>query len=82
MAMAQDDNLAGRYIVRFYDALKAAGYGPEFHVYESGGHGWGMRTQGTSSDHWVDEFFWWMEANGLTRKPGEPARGHEDPDTR
>jgi acetyl esterase/lipase len=67
MAMAQDDNLAGTYIVRFYDALKAAGYKPEFHIYNSGGHGWGMRKQGKSSDHWIDEFYYWLEAQGLTR---------------
>ena len=69
MAMAQDDNLAGQYIVRFYDALKTAGYRPEFHVYNSGGHGWGMRKQGKTSDHWIDEFYYWLEAQGLTRPP-------------
>lgn len=67
MAMAQDDTLAGPYIVHFYDALKAAGYKPEFHVYNRGGHGWGMRKQGTTSDHWIDEFYYWLEAQGLTR---------------
>jgi len=67
MAMAQDDELAGQYIVRFYDALKAAGYRPEFHIYSSGGHGWGMRKQGKPSDHWIDEFYYWLEAHGLTR---------------
>jgi acetyl esterase/lipase len=67
MAMAQDDNLAGTYIVAFYDALKAAGYKPEFHIYSSGSHGWGMRKQGKTSDHWIDEFYYWMEAQGLTR---------------
>ena len=67
MAMAQDDNLAGPYIVRFYEALKAAGHNPEFHIYNHGGHGWGMRKQGTSSDHWIDEFYWWLEAQGLAR---------------
>jgi acetyl esterase/lipase len=66
MAMAQDDNLAGTYIVAFYDALKAAGYKPEFHIYSHGGHGWGMRKQGTTSDHWIDEFYYWLEAQGLT----------------
>ncbi len=70
MAMAQDDNLAGQYILRFYEALKAAGYRPEFHIYNSGGHGWGMRKQGRTSDHWIDEFYYWLEAQGLTR----PAR--------
>jgi acetyl esterase/lipase len=67
MAMAQDDNLAGKYIVAFYDALKAAGYKPEFHIHRSGGHGWGMRKQGKTSDHWIDEFYYWLEAQGLTR---------------
>jgi acetyl esterase/lipase len=67
MEMAQDDNLAGPQIVAFYDALKAAGYKPEFHLYEHGGHGWSMRKQGTTSDHWIDEFYWWLEAHGLTK---------------
>ena len=67
MAMAQDDTLAGAYIVRFYDALKAAGYRPEFHIYHSGGHGWGMRKQGKSSDHWIDELYYWLDAQGLAR---------------
>jgi acetyl esterase/lipase len=68
MEMAQDDNLAGPQIVAFYDALKAAGYKPEFHIYEHGGHGWGMRKQGTTSDHWLEEFYWWLEAHGLTKR--------------
>ncbi|MGA7522002.1 MAG: alpha/beta hydrolase [Acidobacteriaceae bacterium] len=67
MEMAQDDNLAGPQILAFYDAMKAAGYKPEFHIYEHGGHGWSMRKQGTTSDHWLDEFYWWLEAHGLTK---------------
>jgi dipeptidyl aminopeptidase/acylaminoacyl peptidase len=54
-------------IVAFYEALKDAGYKPEFHIYEHGGHGWSMRKQGTTSDHWLDEFYWWLEAHGLTK---------------
>jgi acetyl esterase/lipase len=69
MEMAQDDTLAGPQIVAFYDALKAAGYKPEFHIYNRGGHGWTMRKQGTTSDHWIEEFYWWLEAQGLTRPP-------------
>jgi acetyl esterase/lipase len=66
MEMAQDDTLAGPQIVAFYDALKAAGYKPEFHIYSHGGHGWSMRKQGTTSDHWLDELYWWLESQGLT----------------
>jgi len=29
--------------------------------------GFGMRKQGTSSDHWIDEFYYWLEAQGFTR---------------
>lgn len=67
MEMAQDDNLAGPQIVAFCDAMKVAGYKPEFHIYEHGGHGWSMRKQGTTSDHWIEEFYWWLEARGLTK---------------
>ena len=45
LAVAQDDTLAGPAVARFFDALKAAGYKPELHVFSSGGHGFGMRKQ-------------------------------------
>jgi acetyl esterase/lipase len=67
LAVAQDDTGAGPLVTRFYDALKAAGYKPELHVFSSGGHGFGMRKQGKSSDHWIDELYFWLEAHGLTR---------------
>jgi acetyl esterase/lipase len=67
MAWAQDDTLAGAAVVKFYDALRSAGIKPEAHIFSSGGHGFGMRKQGASSDHWIDEFYYWLEARGLTR---------------
>jgi acetyl esterase/lipase len=67
LAVAQDDAGAAPLVMRFYDALKAAGYRPELHVFASGGHGFGMRKQGKTSDHWIDEFYFWLEAQGLTR---------------
>jgi len=74
LAVAQDDNGAGFLTDRLYAALLAAGYRPEVHRFQSGGHGFGMTRRMTTSDHWIDEFFWWMESNGLTRKPGDPDR--------
>jgi acetyl esterase/lipase len=71
LAWAQDDAVARGPVVRFHDALAAAGHRPETHVFASGGHGFGMRRQGTSSDHWIDAFYFWLEAQGLTR----PAAG-------
>ena len=67
MAWAQDDPLVLGPIVKFYDALKAGGHKPEVHIYGTGGHGFGMRKQNTTSDHWIDEFYYWLEAQGFTK---------------
>ena len=66
MAWAQDDELAQQPVVKFYEALRAAGNKPEVHIYSAGGHGFGMRKQGTTSDHWIEEFYWWLQAKGFT----------------
>lgn len=68
MAWAQDDPVARAAIVRFHGALVAAGDRPEVHVYSAGGHGFGMKHQGTTSDHWIDAFYYWLQAQGLTRR--------------
>ena len=67
LAWAQDDAVAPGAIVRFKDALTTAGIKPEMHVYSAGGHGFGMKKQGTSSDYWIDEFYHWLQAQKLTR---------------
>jgi acetyl esterase/lipase len=69
LAWAQDDPLALEPVIRFYDSLKSAGCKPEAHIFSAGGHGFGMRKQGTSSDHWIDAFYYWLEAQGFTRPP-------------
>jgi len=68
LTWAQDDPLVLPLLVKFYEALRAAGHKPEVHVFGSGGHGFGMRKQGTSSDHWTDAFYYWLEAQGLTKR--------------
>ncbi|MGH8363049.1 MAG: alpha/beta hydrolase [Gammaproteobacteria bacterium] len=66
MAWTQDDTTAGYAMVRLYKALIEAGDKPEAHIYNAGGHGFGMGKQGTTSDHWIDEFYFWLQAQGLT----------------
>ena len=61
MAWARDDAVALRPVVRLRDALVAAGQTPEVHEYDKGGHGFGMKKQGTSSDRWVDDFWRWLQ---------------------
>jgi acetyl esterase/lipase len=68
MAWAQDDELVLDAIVKFYEALKASGNNPEAHIFSRGHHGFGMKKQGTTSDHWIDEFYYWLEAQGLTHR--------------
>jgi dipeptidyl aminopeptidase/acylaminoacyl peptidase len=67
MAWAQDDTVALDAVVKFYEALKSAGDKPEAHICSAGGHGFGMRKQGASSDHWIDAFYYWLQAQGFTR---------------
>ncbi|MFL6210979.1 MAG: alpha/beta hydrolase [Pyrinomonadaceae bacterium] len=71
LAWAQDDAVALAPVVKFHDALKAAGHKPEVHIFSAGGHGFGMRKQGTSSDLWIDEFCYWLAAQGFTRRAGK-----------
>lgn len=67
LAWAQDDPVALDPVVRFHAALTAAGQKPEVHIFSAGGHGFGMHRQGTSSDHWIDAFYFWVAAQGLTK---------------
>lgn len=71
LAWAQDDPQAREPVVKFYAALTAAGQKPEAHIFSAGGHGFGLKKQGTTSDHWIDEFYYWLEAQGLTRPAGK-----------
>lgn len=71
IAAAADDPLLPNDAIQLYGAWKAAGRDAELHVYERGGHGFGMTVQGTTSDQWFDEFVRWMQSRGLY-KPSVP----------
>lgn len=66
MAWAQDDEVGRDAVVKFYDALVSAGSNPEAHIFNAGGHGFALKKQGTTSDHWPDEFIEWLQARGIT----------------
>ena len=48
-----------------FSAWRARGFSAEMHVFHQGGHGFGMNRRRNSSDHWIDEFGWWMQSLGL-----------------
>ncbi|MBC2669894.1 alpha/beta hydrolase [Novosphingobium piscinae] len=73
LAQAQDDVLVGPELGGFYAALTRAGYQPELHLYARGGHGFGMKPQGLSSDRWIESFRSWITAGGFDRaRPAAP----------
>jgi acetyl esterase/lipase len=65
IATAADDIFFPKDGLLLYDAWTKAGRPAELHQYERGGHGFGMKVTGAPSDHWFDEFVWWMQARGL-----------------
>jgi len=64
-AIAADDPFFAGKGFGLIDAWIAAKRPTELHVFAKGGHGFDMEKQGFSSDHWADEFLWWMEASGF-----------------
>ena len=56
MVWAQDDEIARTPIVKFCKTLVASGARPEAHMYQAGGHGFGLKEQPTTSDKWAAEF--------------------------
>jgi acetyl esterase/lipase len=66
IAVAEDDPIAAVPVLKFFEALRAAKLSPELHVFRSGQHGFSMSLRNGTSDHWIEELYWWMESYGLT----------------
>jgi len=66
-AQASDDAFFGHKGYGLVEAWEKAGKPVEFHLYDGGGHGFGMQTQHKTSDLWLSEFTAWMNARGLLK---------------
>ncbi|MEX1828965.1 alpha/beta hydrolase [Luteibacter sp. CQ10] len=66
LAQAADDPIAdiGNSLVMF-DALKKNGVDVEMHVFDKGGHGWGLGDPGTAVASWPRLFAAWARRNGF-----------------
>ena len=64
---AANDPIAAAGSVATYTKWKTAGYSVELHMYSKGGHGFGMNKQGLPSDHWIERFGDWLEAQGFMK---------------
>lgn len=67
VAMAADDPLFGGRGFALVDGWIAAKRPAELHVFAKGGHGFGMNATRTSSEHWIDSFYWWIQASGFLK---------------
>ena len=60
MAIAVDDPLFKQGGLNMVDKWLKESDRTEFHLYSGGGHGFGMRPQGTTSDHWIEHYLNWL----------------------
>ena len=65
IAAAADDMATSAGISTVYGAWHSAGVPAELHVFEAGGHGFGVLHQGKSSDQWLSLFDHWLRAHGF-----------------
>ena len=64
---ATDDPLdLAKGSVELYSSMLEAQKPVALHMYAKGGHGFGMKEQGLPSDHWIERFYEWSLAQGLT----------------
>ncbi|MFZ2995813.1 alpha/beta hydrolase [Sphingobium sp.] len=67
-AIAADDPLFGNRPFTLIDDWRAAKRPVEFHLYERGGHGFGMYQKATTSTGWFDAFVRWIDMHGMLKK--------------
>ena len=74
VALAADDPLFGNGGFGLIEAWRTAKRPVEFHLYEQGGHGFGMYPKTTTSTGWFDAFSRWLEMRGFMKATAAPAR--------
>lgn len=72
IAAAADDPFLPDDSLRIYSAWKKVGASAELHVYEQGGHGFGLTPRRLTSDHWYEHLVSWMQMHQLIH----PAKGN------
>ena len=65
IALAADDPFFANDGIGLVDAWRAAKRPVEFHLYEQGGHGFGMYQKPTTSTGWFDAYVRWLGMHGL-----------------
>lgn len=63
--LASDDHFFAAQGFGLVDAWIAAKRPVELHLYQDGGHGFGLGRPGTTSDGWIAQFMTWLRVNGF-----------------
>jgi acetyl esterase/lipase len=67
IALAADDPFFANSGYGLIDSWKAAKHPVEFHLYEQGGHGFGMYPKETTSTGWFEAFVRWLGMHGMLK---------------
>jgi acetyl esterase/lipase len=67
IALASDDPFFANNGFGLIDSWRAAKRPVEFHLYEQGGHGFGMYQKETTSTGWFDAFARWLGMHGYLK---------------
>ena len=70
MVIAHDDRDRSVAVAELYIALKRANVSAELHIYESGGHGYGLRRAELPVTRWTDRMEEWLRRLGLLDPSG------------
>ncbi|TCP93769.1 acetyl esterase/lipase [Sphingomonas sp. PP-CE-1A-559] len=63
--LAANDPLFANKGFGLIESWQKAGKPVEFHLYQAGGHGFGLGKKGTTSTGWFEDFMHWLDANGM-----------------
>jgi acetyl esterase/lipase len=67
VALAADDPLFGNNEYGLITSWKKAGRPVEFHLYQNGGHGFGLGNPPKTSTGWFPQFMLWLDSNGMLK---------------
>ena len=73
-AHAMDDRVTPDSSIAMARALKAVGVPSELHVYDGGGHGFGLRKSQFAAHTWPARCAEWLAHRGIIKPPSEAAR--------
>jgi acetyl esterase/lipase len=75
IALAADDPFFANAGYGLIDSWKSAKRPVEFHLYEQGGHGFGMYPKETTSTGWFNSFVSWLGMHGMLKPAASGGAG-------